>query len=161
MCSKSACTYKIESTKQAEAYGVLVITKMVCLRHFHAVFSLWRSGFGPRSIHVEIVVYKVAAGLVSSTSVFPCQYHSTVFPHSFIHLSPMLCSLSWHYMNWWLLHWTVVIGEIEGVWWLRRSCLNVAVTGWADLQVVLCTLRFLWWWRCTLWSCVLWCHGVQ
>src|SRR5215469_477834 len=29
-------------------------------------------------------------GLSSSTTVFPCQYHSTIAPYSFIHLPPTL-----------------------------------------------------------------------
>ena len=28
-----------------------------------------------------------------STSVFPCQYHSTIAPYSFIHLPPTLCNV--------------------------------------------------------------------
>ena len=30
---------------------------------------------------------------VLSTSVFPCQYHSTIAPYSFIHLPPTICNV--------------------------------------------------------------------
>jgi hypothetical protein len=41
-----------------------------------------RPGFDPGSVHVEFVVDKVALGQVSppSTSVFPCNFHSTGAP---------------------------------------------------------------------------------
>jgi hypothetical protein len=35
-----------------------------------------------------------ATGVSPSTSVFPCQYHSTIAPHSFIHLPPTLYNVS-------------------------------------------------------------------
>jgi hypothetical protein len=46
--------------------------------------SLRRSGFAPGSIHVEFVVNKVALGQVFllSSSVFSCQYHSTMVLHA-------------------------------------------------------------------------------
>jgi hypothetical protein len=50
------------------------------LRWLVAGLSPRRSGFAPGSIHVGFVVDKVALGQVfsPSSSVFPCQYHSTV-----------------------------------------------------------------------------------
>jgi hypothetical protein len=52
------------------------------LRRLVASLSPWRPGFDIRSVHVEFVVDKVALGQVfpPSTSVFPCQFHSTGTP---------------------------------------------------------------------------------
>jgi hypothetical protein len=49
-------------------------------RRLVAGLSPRRSGFAPRSIHVGFVVDKVTLGRVfsPSSSIFPCQYHSTV-----------------------------------------------------------------------------------
>ena len=44
----------------------------------------------PRSINMEFAVNKVTGNFSSSNSGFPCQYHSTIAPHSFIHLPPTL-----------------------------------------------------------------------
>jgi hypothetical protein len=52
------------------------------LRRLVAYLSPRRPGFFPRSVHVGFVVDKVALGQVflPSTSVFPCQFHSTGSP---------------------------------------------------------------------------------
>jgi hypothetical protein len=52
------------------------------LRRLVASLPPRRPGFFPRSFHVGFVVDKVALGQVflPSTSVFPCQFHSTVAP---------------------------------------------------------------------------------
>jgi hypothetical protein len=44
-----------------------------------AGLSTWRSGFDPRSVHVRFVVEESGnkTGISPTTSVFPCQYHST------------------------------------------------------------------------------------
>jgi hypothetical protein len=43
----------------------------------------WSRGFDPRSVHVSFVCHKMAVGrFCPSTSVFPCQYHSTNAPYS-------------------------------------------------------------------------------
>ena len=49
-------------------------------------WSLLRPGYEGSTVH------EVAIGTFCSpsTSVFPCQYHSTIAPYSFIHLPPML-----------------------------------------------------------------------
>jgi hypothetical protein len=49
------------------------------LRWLATGLSPRRPGFAPRSIHVGFVVYKVTLEQVfsPSSSVFPCQYHST------------------------------------------------------------------------------------
>ena len=46
----------------------------------------------PGLAHAGFVVEKVALGhfISPSISVFPCQYHSTIAPYSFIHLPPIL-----------------------------------------------------------------------
>ena len=48
-----------------------------------------RLGFVPRSMYVGFVVDKVAVGEIFSRVFwfFPCQYHSTSVPYSFIHIS--------------------------------------------------------------------------
>jgi hypothetical protein len=44
-----------------------------------------RSGFSPRQIHEGFVLRKVALGyFFLTTSVFPCQYHVTNAPYSYI-----------------------------------------------------------------------------
>jgi hypothetical protein len=52
------------------------------LRRLVAGISPRRPGFNPGSVHVGFVVDKVALGQVfpPSTSVFPCQFHSTDAP---------------------------------------------------------------------------------
>jgi hypothetical protein len=52
------------------------------LRRLVADLSLRRPGFDSGSVHVGVVVDKVALGQVfpPSTSVFPCQFHSTGAP---------------------------------------------------------------------------------
>ena len=49
-------------------------------------------GYDARPVHVRIVVDKRGTGtdFSPSTSVFPCQYHSTIAPYSSIHLPPTL-----------------------------------------------------------------------
>jgi hypothetical protein len=52
------------------------------LRRLVAGFSPRKTGFDPGSINVGFVVDKVALGqgILPSTSVFPCQFHSTGAP---------------------------------------------------------------------------------
>jgi hypothetical protein len=52
------------------------------LRRLAAGLSPWRPGFDPGSVHVGFVVDKVALGqgFSPSSSVFPCQFHSTSAP---------------------------------------------------------------------------------
>jgi hypothetical protein len=52
------------------------------LRRLAAGLPLRRPGFDPESVHVGFVVDKVALGQVfsPSSSVFPCQFHSTGAP---------------------------------------------------------------------------------
>jgi hypothetical protein len=52
------------------------------LRRLAACLPTRRPGFDPGSVHVGFVVNKVALGQVfsPSTSVFPCQFHSTGAP---------------------------------------------------------------------------------
>ena len=53
-----------------------------------AGLSPWRTGFVPGLV-CEIYGRQTVTGIVVSVSnpVLPCQYHSTIAPHSFIHLS--------------------------------------------------------------------------
>jgi hypothetical protein len=52
-----------------------------------AALSPRRTRFGPGSVQVGFVVDKVAVGLIyPSSSVYLCQYHSTVIPYSYIAL---------------------------------------------------------------------------
>ena len=54
------------------------------LRHSVTGLSWQRPGFDLRSVFVRFVRGKVAVGQFPppSISVFPCQYHSTIVPHS-------------------------------------------------------------------------------
>ena len=56
------------------------------------VHRRWRLGFDYKSVRGRFAMDKVAMGLAfdPSTSVFPCQYHSTIAPYPFIHLPPTL-----------------------------------------------------------------------
>ena len=67
-----------------------------CLRQSAVGLSPRWPNFDPRSVHMRFMVDKVALWQVSSpsTSVFPCQYHSTYHPHPFIHLPPTLYNVS-------------------------------------------------------------------
>ena len=57
------------------------------LRQSVAGFSPWWTEFSPRVFHVGFMVNKVAVGPVFLPAFqFPCQYHSTNAPYSFIHL---------------------------------------------------------------------------
>ena len=45
----------------------------------------------PTLLHTHSSIYHPRTMMfMSSTSVFPCQYHSTIAPYSFIHLPPTL-----------------------------------------------------------------------
>jgi hypothetical protein len=55
-----------------------------------------RVGFDLRPLHVRFVVDQLPLWQVSLPvfNVFPCQYHSTITPYSFIHLPPTLYTVS-------------------------------------------------------------------
>jgi len=77
---------------------------MTCLRRpcrgsggYLAACHCKRPKFDPRSVRVEFFGAQSGTGTTHaiqcfspSTSVFPCQYHSTFAPYSFIHLPPTL-----------------------------------------------------------------------
>jgi hypothetical protein len=58
------------------------LSAVLWLRQLVAGLSLQRPGFDRKSVHVGYMVDKVALGQVfpPSTSVFPCQFHSTGVP---------------------------------------------------------------------------------
>jgi len=58
-------------------------------RYLIASISLQKSGFDPREVYLRFSVnIEYLVRFLSSTSVFPCQYHSTNVPYIFIHLPP-------------------------------------------------------------------------
>jgi len=67
-------------------------------------------GFGPRSVHVSFMVDTVALGhdILQYCCCFPCQYHSTNAPYSFINLSLMFIIL-------------VIGGVVKQFAWTRRN----------------------------------------
>ena len=69
---------------------------MVYLRWLVTGLSLWRARFNPREVCVGFVEGKVGLGRVfsPSTSVSSSEYHSTIAPSSFIHVSLTLNDLS-------------------------------------------------------------------
>jgi len=61
------------------------------IRFFSQYFSFLLSvSFHNCSILIHLATNKIVYCFSLSTSVFPCQYHSTIAPYSFIHLSLML-----------------------------------------------------------------------
>jgi hypothetical protein len=67
----------------AQAVSVqLCVSAVPWLRQFVAGLSPRRPEFDPRSVHLGFMVDKLALGqgFPSSTSVFPCQFHSTGAP---------------------------------------------------------------------------------
>jgi hypothetical protein len=65
-----------------------------------ADFSPRRFRFDHRPVHVRFVMDKVALRQVFPQYFrFPCQYHSTNAPHSFIHLPPTLYNVSLQYFS--------------------------------------------------------------
>jgi hypothetical protein len=72
----------------------VVIRAVPWLRRLAASLSQRRARFVPGSVHVGIVVHKMALGQVfSSNSVFPCQYNSAKFLHAHISF--------WRWARWW------------------------------------------------------------
>jgi hypothetical protein len=65
------------------------------LRQLHTVLPRWRHKLNRRPAYVGFMVHKEALEQVFSISTldFPCQYHSTNAPYSFIYLLPTLCDL--------------------------------------------------------------------
>ena len=61
-------------------------------RRLFALIYMYRPGIAPQSSLCEICGGQndTGTGFYSRTSVFPCQYHSTIAPYSFIHLPPTL-----------------------------------------------------------------------
>jgi len=84
-CSSFQHVPNLEDSKHKASLRLwhLVIAGIAWPRQLRAVLWPWRSGFGPESVHKGFVVDKGAVGQISSTSVFPRQYHSTIAPHSF------------------------------------------------------------------------------
>ena len=62
-----------------------------CIMFFSQYFSFLLSvSFHNCSILIHLATNKIVYGFSLSTSAFPCQYHSTISPYSFIHLPPIL-----------------------------------------------------------------------
>jgi hypothetical protein len=57
------------------------------LRLLVASLSQWRPHVHPRPVHITFVIEQSGTGtdFATSTSVFPCRYHSTNAPHSFVY----------------------------------------------------------------------------
>jgi hypothetical protein len=92
----SLCLCELESVKACEQMYVKLYCRLAGFKHcklhvgwavpylrrLAASIPLRRPGFDPRSVHVGFVVDKLALGQVfpPSSSVFPCQFHSTAAP---------------------------------------------------------------------------------
>ena len=78
-------------TKYFYRWKMLISVAVLYHRRLVAGRLTRRHGFDPRSVHVRFDVDKVAVGQAFSQYFsFPCQYHSTNAPYSFIHLPPTL-----------------------------------------------------------------------
>ena len=60
------------------------------LRRIVAGLASWRPAFDPCTFGICGVKTCTGTGFFPRTSRFPCQYHSTIAPYSFIHLPPTM-----------------------------------------------------------------------
>ena len=89
------------------------------------------------------------AGFTWINSVFPCHYHSTIAPYSFIHLPPTVCDLSNFHrlctcnLSVFLLKIHAHLKHLDVVFnFTEQKCMKVGMLSCASLQIVLKQIQF-------------------